>query len=84
MKHKGLVQQLLVFEMPMVKSQITFLGMLMMGILEKRTVNLKQVVTSMESDTKLDSVYRRAQRFFKNVRWTPKMFMTWMDASLDR
>lgn len=84
MKHKGLAKQLLVLDIPLVKSQITFLSMLMLGMLEKRTVNLKQVVTSMESDTKLESLYRRAQRFFRYIRWTPKMFMTWMLKLIDK
>jgi len=67
MKHKGLIKVLQELGIELHKSRLEFLAMLMMGIIESRTVNLKTVVTRMQSWRLISSNYRRAQRFFAAI-----------------
>lgn len=64
MKHKGLIKVLQEIGIELHKSRLEFLAMLMLGIIETRTVNLKTVVGSMQTWALPKSAYRRAQRFF--------------------
>lgn len=67
MKHTGLVEALKEAGVKLHKSRLVFLSMLMLGIVEARTVNLKRVVSTMQSWAYEASVYRRAQRFFAEL-----------------
>jgi len=67
MKHKGLIAVLQEIGIKLHKSRLEFLSMLIIGMIESRTVNLKTLVTSMQSQARNNSVYRRAQRFFSEV-----------------
>lgn len=67
MKHKGLVEVLKDIGINLAKPRIEFMSMLILGIVEAKTVNLKKVVSKIQSWAKEDSVYRRAQRFFTEV-----------------
>jgi len=74
MKHKGLIKVLQEIGIELQKSRLNFLGMLIIGIIESRTVNLKTVVISMQSQAQSKSVYRRAQRFFSEIEFSQIMF----------
>ena len=63
MKHTGMVEALSAVSSGLHKSRREFLSMLMLGLVEAKTVNLKTVVGTMQSWAQEDSVYRRAQRF---------------------
>ena len=45
-----------------------------MGMIESRTVNLKTVVISMQTQAQSKSVYRRAQRFFSEIEISQLLF----------
>lgn len=67
MKHTGLMESLLAIGIRLHKSRLEGLSMVMLGIVEARTVNLKVVATVVQSWAQADSVYRRFQRFFAEL-----------------
>ena len=67
MKHTGLMKRLLAIGINLHKSRLECLSMLMLGMVEARTVNLKAVVGEIQSWAQADSVYRRIQRFFAEM-----------------
>jgi hypothetical protein len=78
MKHTGLVNALKDVGIKLPKSRLEFMAMLILGLIEARTVNLKRVVAKMQSCAQEDSIYRRAQRFFASQRLNHKVFMRLM------
>lgn len=74
MKHTGLMKGLLAIGINLHKSRLECLSMLMLGMVEARTVNLKAVVGEVQSWVKEDSVYRRAQRFFSEIEFDGLLF----------
>ncbi len=84
MKHTGLVEALKEAGVNMHRSRLTFLSMLMLGIVEARTVNLKSVVGTVQSWAREASVYRRAQRFFAELELDETLFTHFMVKLLDK
>ena len=74
MKHTGLVEALRAVGTGLHKSRLECLSMLMLGLVEAKTVNLKTVVGTMQSWAQEDSVYRRAQRFFAQIELDGVLF----------
>lgn len=84
MKHSGLVETLKEAGLHLHRSRLTFLSMLMLGIVETRTVNLKRVVGTMQSWAREASVYRRAQRFFAELELDETCFTRFVVTLLDK
>ena len=78
MKHNGLISRLSEIGINLHKSRLEFLAMLMLGMIEAKTVNLKKVVSTMQSWAQEDSVYRRAQRFFAEIELDALLFTRMM------
>ncbi|MEM7738040.1 MAG: hypothetical protein AAF267_19870 [Deinococcota bacterium] len=78
MKHTGLVEALRDVGVKLPKARIAFMAMLILGLVEARTVNLKRVVAKIQSCAQEDSIYRRAQRFFASQQLNHKVFMRLM------
>lgn len=74
MKHNGLMEALRTIGITLQKSRLECLSMLMLGMVEARTVNLKVVVGEVQSWAKEASVYRRAQRFFAEIELDGLLF----------
>lgn len=74
MKHTGLMKAMLGMGIKLHKSRLECLSMMMLGIVEARTVNLKTVVGKIQSWSQEDSVYRRAQRFFSEIELDGLLF----------
>ncbi len=74
MKHTGLVEALLAVSLGLHKSRLECLSMLMLGMVEASTVNLKTVVGTVQSQAQEDSVYRRTQRFFAELELDGLLF----------
>ena len=49
------------------KSRVATLGMLIVGMVGARTVNLSHIASERGSHVKIASTYRRFQRFFQHV-----------------
>lgn len=84
MKHSGLAKALKEVGVNLHQSRLNFLSMLLMGIVEARTVNLKTVVGTMQSWSQQASVYRRAQRFFAELELDETLFTSLMVGLLAR
>lgn len=84
MKHTGLSKSLKLIGVHVHKSRLDFMAMLMIGIIEAKTVNLKDVVSKMQSHAQEDSIYRRAQRFFANQKLNHLVFIRLMLSLMDK
>ena len=70
MKHTRLMAQLKASGLKLHKSRLEFLSLLMIAIVQAKTVNLASLVGMMEGKAQAESFYRRAQRFFQALRLT--------------
>ena len=68
MKHTGLLAQLKASGLKLHPSRLKFLSLLMVAMVQAKTVNLASLVGMMESRAQAESLYRRAQRFFQMLR----------------
>lgn len=84
MKHTGLMEALLGIGLKLHKSRLECLSMLMLGMVEARTVNLKAAVGMVQSWTQEASVYRRAQRFFAEMELDMLLFVRLMVKLLNK
>ena len=73
MKHTGLLAQLKESGLKLHRSRLEFLSLLMMAMVQAKTVNLASLVGMMEGKAQADSLYRRAQRFFQGLRLADEM-----------
>ena len=67
MKHIGLLAQLRTSGLKLHPSRLKFLSLLMIAVVQAKTVNLATLVGMMEGKAQADSFYRRAQRFFQGL-----------------
>jgi hypothetical protein len=58
------------------KARINGMANLLIGLLKSRTTNLTKVAINMPGDTKIDSKYRRIQRFFNAVIFDRKEYIS--------
>ncbi len=65
MKHTGLMAHLKASGLKLHPSRLEFLSLLMIAVVQAKTVNLASLVGMIESKAQADSLYRRAQRFFQ-------------------
>ncbi len=65
MKHTRLVAELKASGVKLHRSRLEFLSLLMIALVQAKTVNLASLVGLMEGKAQADSFYRRAQRFFQ-------------------
>ena len=65
MKHTRLMGLLRESGLKLHKSRLEFLSLLMIAVVQAKTVNLASVVGMMEGKAQADSFYRRAQRFLR-------------------
>ena len=75
MKHTQLMAALKEAGLQMHKSRLTFLSMMMLALVQAKTVNLATLVGMMESNAQTDSLYRRAQRFFQSFYISPELVL---------
>ena len=68
MKHNELVDVLLAYGWQMHLSRLKFMSMLLVGLIEAQSVNLKQVVKQIYTEAAQGSKYRRAQRFMSEMK----------------
>lgn len=73
MKHTGLLAQLKASGMKLHGSRLKFLSLLMIAVVQAKTVNSASLVGMMEGTAQADSFYRRAQRFFREMRLMDEM-----------
>ncbi len=50
------------------KARINFMSMFILSLIKVCTVNLVKISAGLSGEVKLDSNYRRAQRFFQNLK----------------
>ena len=55
--------------LPLSNSRLETMCLLIMGMVNARTVNLSHLACEVPSDTKVESTYRRLQRFFSMLIW---------------
>jgi hypothetical protein len=67
-KHKGLMEILPGCGLQLRKSRLEFLSMIMVAVVQARTVNLASITGMMEGQAQAASLYRRAQRFFCELK----------------
>lgn len=67
MKHKGLMEILPGCGLRLHRSRLEFLSMIMVALVQARTVNLTGLIGIMEGKAQAASLYRRAQRFFREL-----------------
>lgn len=65
MKHTRLMAELKASGLKLHRSRLEFLSLLMIALVQAKTVNLASLVSMMEGTAQVDSFYRRAQRFFQ-------------------
>lgn len=68
MKHKGLMEILPECGLRLHRSRLEFLSMIMVALVQARTVNLASITGMMEGRAQAASLYRRAQRFFCELK----------------
>lgn len=67
MKHTKLMGLLKENGLKLHRSRLEFLSLMMIAIVQAKTVNLASLVGMMEGKAQADSFYRRAQRFFQGL-----------------
>ena len=77
MKHNGLMAELKASGLKLHKSRLEFLSLLMIALVQAKTVNLASLVGMMEGKAQVDSFYRRAQRFFQGLRLSDEMVLAY-------
>lgn len=75
MKHKGLMEILPRCGLRLHRSRLEFLSMIMVALVQARTVNLIELVGMMESTAQVTSLYRRVQGFFCEVKLVDEMVL---------
>ncbi len=73
MKHTGLMARLKASGLKLHQSRLEFLSLMMIAVVQARTVNLASLVGMMEGKAQADSFYRRAQRFFQGLQLFDEM-----------
>ena len=66
------------------KARLTCFVMLVLAVIKQRTVSLVWLAQTADSDAKVDSIYRRFQRFFALSKLPPRMIGTLILALLPR
>ncbi len=59
------------------KSRLEFLSLMMIALVQAKTVNLASLVGMMEGKAQADSFYRRAQRFFQGLRLADELVLNY-------
>ena len=77
MKHTGLLARLKASDFELHPSRLKFLSLLIIAIVQAKTVNLATLVGMMESRAQPDSLYRRAQRFFQGLRLSDEAVLSY-------
>ena len=72
MKHTRLMARLKASGLELHKSRLEFLSLMILAVVQAKTVNLASLVGMMEGRAQADSVYRRAQRFFQALHLSDK------------
>ena len=75
MKHTGLMAELKASGVKLHKSRLEFLSLMMIAVVQAKTVNLAALVGMMEGKAQADSLYRRAQRFFQGLRLADELVL---------
>jgi hypothetical protein len=75
MKHSGLMAVLKESGLKLHRSRLEFLSLLMIAVVQAKTVNLASLVGMMEGKAQADSFYRRAQRFFQSLHLSDEMVL---------
>ena len=75
MKHTKLLALLKASGLKHHKSRLTFLSLLILAMIQAKTVNLVTLVGMMESHAQVASLYRRAQRFFQTSQLSAEMVL---------
>lgn len=75
MKHTRLMELLKESGLKLHKSRLEFLSLMMIAVVQAKTVNLASLVGMMEGKAQADSFYRRAQRFFQDLRLADEMVL---------
>lgn len=76
MKHKGLMEILPGCGLRLHRSRLEFLSMIMVALVQARTVNLTELVGMMEGKAQVASFYRRAQRFFCELKLVDELVLS--------
>jgi hypothetical protein len=74
MKHTKLMEKLKGSGLKLHKSRLEFLSLMMVALVQAKTVNLAELVGMMESRAQEASLYRRAQRFLGELK-VPEAFV---------
>ena len=77
MKHTRLMASLKASGLKLHKSRLAFLSLLMIALVQAKTVNLAALVGMMEGKAQADSFYRRAQRFFQGLRLADEVVLNY-------
>lgn len=64
----------------MSKPRVETFSLLLVGILQCRTVNLSHIASSLPTPAKIESTYRRLQRFFQYVHFDDKAMASFLTA----
>jgi len=75
MKHKQLITELKVSGLKLHKSRLEFLSLVLIALVQAKTVNLASLVGVIESKAQAESLYRREQRFFQSLRLTDETIL---------
>lgn len=75
MKHPRLMAELTASGVKLHKSRLEFLSLMMIALVQAKTVNLASLVGMMEGKAQADSFYRRAQRFFQGLRLADELVL---------
>ncbi len=75
MKHTRLMAELKASGLKLHRSRLEFLSLLMIAVVQAKTVNLASLVGMMEGKAQVDSFYRRAQRFFQGLRLADELVL---------
>lgn len=67
--HKVKIEEILAREMPMNKARLKCMSMLLLGLIQKRTVNFVSLSLAFQGLAQPESNYRRIKRFFSEVRF---------------
>jgi len=56
-------------------SRLDFLAKFILSLIQVRTVNLAEIATAFPGNAKVDSHYKRLQRFFQNEEFSKRLFI---------
>jgi hypothetical protein len=64
------------------KARIKCMTDLLIGLLKSRTINLTKVAINMPGSTKINSKYRKLQRFFSEIKFEQKALLSFVTNQL--